>query len=95
MLLLVAVVFRPHLQQRDGHWWLQERRPVRHQQEEPDVVQGLPSAQVPPGGDVQERLPLRQTLQLVQNPLPAAGADGIGRSPGRRRRRRRTQFFVV
>ena len=61
---------------------MQERRHVRHQQEEPDVVQGLPTAQVPPGGHVQERLPLRPPLKLVQNPLPPSGADWNGRATG-------------
>jgi hypothetical protein len=47
---------------------------VRHQQEEPDVVQGLPPAQVSAGRNVQKRKPLRPTLQLVQTALLDAGA---------------------
>ena len=68
------VVLRPILQQSVGDLRVQKRRPVRHQQEEPDVVQGLPPPQVPAGGHVQERLPLRPPLQLVQIALPHAGA---------------------
>ena len=63
--LVLTVFFRSIVQQPVGDFRVQERRPVRHQQEEPDFVQGLSIAQVPPCGHVQERLPLRPTIQLV------------------------------
>ena len=84
--IVLTVVFRPDVQQCFGYWRVQERRSVRHQQEEPDFVQGLSIAQVPPCGHVQERLPLRPTIQLVQDSLPPAGTDGHGRFIGEQQR---------
>jgi hypothetical protein len=46
---------------------------VYHQQEEPDIVQGVPSEEVFDGGDVQEWFPVRTTIQLVQDTLSTAG----------------------
>ena len=47
---------------------------MHHQQEEPDIVQSVSSEEVCGSGHVQERLPVRASLQLVQDTLPAAGA---------------------
>ena len=70
---IVAVFLRAFVQQLIGDLRVQERRPVRYQQEEPNVMQSLSAPKVSSGGNVQERLPLRQTLQLVQTALPDAG----------------------
>ena len=72
--LSVAVVLRADVQQPGLHLGVQEPGHLRDQQEEPHVVQGVSAAQVPAGGHVQERLAVRPQVQLVQDPLPAAGA---------------------
>ena len=73
--LLFAVVLRAHLQQLRQHLRVQEWRHVRDQQEEPHGVQGVPAAKMPDGRDVEVGLAVRAPLQLVQDPLSAAGAD--------------------
>lgn len=52
--LFRAVVLRPDVQQPVAGARVQERRPVRHQQAEQNVVQGLQTPQVPCGRHVQE-----------------------------------------
>jgi len=71
---MFSVILRAHLQQPVEHLGVQEQRPVRDQQKEPDVLQGMSTAQVSGGGDVKEWIALRPPLQLVQDSLPAAGA---------------------
>ena len=66
------VVFRPVLQQPVGDFRMQERRSVRHQQEEPNFVQSLSIAQVSPRRNVQKWITIRSTIQLVQIALPDA-----------------------
>jgi len=68
---------------------MQAQRRLCDQQEEPNGLQGVPAAQVPPRGDVQEWFPLRSQVQLVQDPLPVAGAAD---HDGRRRRGIRRQW---
>jgi len=51
---------------------------VHHQQEEPNRLQGVPSEEVPHGGHVEEWIPIWSSLQLVQDPLSAAGAAAAG-----------------
>nr|CAI5838181.1 unnamed protein product [Callosobruchus analis] len=53
---------------------MQKQRRVRDQQEESHGMQSVPLAQVPAGWHVEERQPVRPQVQLVQDPLPAAGA---------------------
>lgn len=45
-----------------------------HQQKEQNSLQSVPPPQVPSSGDVEERVPLRSSIQLVQNPLSPSGA---------------------
>jgi hypothetical protein len=45
-----------------------------HQQEEPNVVQGVSVEEVPHGWDVKEWFQVWATVQLVQDTLPSAGA---------------------
>lgn len=45
-----------------------------HQQKKPDSLQGVSSPKVPLSGNVEKRLPLRSSFQLVQDPLPPSGA---------------------
>ena len=60
---------------------MQEQRRVYHQQEEPDVLQGVSSEEVFDGGHVEEWIPVWSPLKLVQDTLPAAGtaATATGR----------------
>ncbi|KAG5895702.1 hypothetical protein JTB14_021395 [Gonioctena quinquepunctata] len=67
---LVQVILRAILQQPQLHLRMQKQRRVHHQQEKSHSLQSLPPQKVPHGGHVQERLPIRQKIQLVQNPLP-------------------------
>jgi len=60
---------------------VQEQRRVRDQQEEQDVVQGVPAAQMSGGGHVQERVTVRPAIQLVQDPLPAPGTAAAPSPP--------------
>lgn len=60
---------------------MQEQRRMRDQQEEQDVVQGVPAAQVSGGGHVQERVPVRPAVKLVQDPLPTPGTAAAAPSP--------------
>lgn len=85
-----SVILRPHLQQHCRNRRLQAQRRLCYQQKEQNGLQGVPFAQMPPSRDVQERIPLRSPLQLVQNPLPAAGAADHVRHWGRERTRRWT-----
>jgi len=52
---------------------VQEQRRVRDQQKEQDVVQGVQVAQVSGGGHVEEWVPVRPAVQLVQDTLLAPG----------------------
>ena len=56
---------------------MQKQRGMRHQQEEPNFLQSLPTPEVPVCRYVQERLPLRPQIQLVQDPLPPPGTGGV------------------
>lgn len=69
-LLFFPVVLRAILQQPELHYRMQEQWGMCHQQKEQNRLQSMSTPQVPDGRDVQVRLKIRQTLQLVQNPLP-------------------------
>lgn len=56
--LFVAVLFRANLQQPGQHLRVQEWRSLRNQQEKSHGVQGVPTAKVLDGGNVQVWLTL-------------------------------------
>lgn len=72
--MFVLVFLWEDVQQPGVNLRVQEQREVRDHQEEPYFLQGLQTEEVLGGGNVQERLSLREEVQLVQDPLPAAGA---------------------
>jgi len=80
-----TVLLRAYLQQSGQHFRMQKRWRLRDQQEESYRLQGMSLAEVPNGGHVQIRLPLRPALQLVQDTLPATGTIPAGtKSPDQR-----------
>lgn len=71
---LLSVVLRANVQQLIVDIRVQEQRRVCHQQEEPNGVQGVSVTKMPAGRNVEKWIALRPPLELVQDPLSAAGA---------------------
>ena len=65
----LQVVLWQKLQQPVGDPGVPQQLHLRHRQEEQNLLQGLPAAQVSHGRDVQVRLSVRKAVKLVQDPL--------------------------
>lgn len=87
-LLFVSVVLRKILQQHQLDQRLQEQQQMRHQQKEPNRVQSVPVEEVRDGRYVEERFQIRQTIELVQDPLSSARATTETDARKRRRAQR-------
>lgn len=59
---------------------MQKQQRVRHQQEEPNGMQSMPTQEVSDGWHVKERFSLRPPIELVQDSLSAAGAAATARA---------------
>lgn len=75
---LLSVVFWPILQQLVIDIRVQKQRRMCDKQKEPHSMQSVPVAEMSHGGHVQEWQSLRTAIELVQDPLPAAGATASG-----------------
>jgi hypothetical protein len=79
-----AVFLWKIVQQFDFDFRVQEQQRVHHQQEKPNGLQGLSSSEMLAGRNVKERITIRPTIELVQDPLlasRAAASSGGQQSP--------------
>ena len=74
MLSFVAVVLWAYIQQPVFDLGVQEQRGVCHQQEEQNGLQSLQVTEMSPRRHVKVGFPVRETIELVQDPLLTAGA---------------------
>ncbi|KYB28814.1 hypothetical protein TcasGA2_TC032367 [Tribolium castaneum] len=78
----MQVLLRSNVQQYQLNIGMQKQRRMCDQQKKSDSLQSMPLKKVPFGRYVEKWVSLRPPLQLVQDPLPPAGAAAGRRQHG-------------